>query len=113
MVSFIISIFSIILLGIIIFITYSNYVDKKWSTLHVERKTITIDNREDPYYKRNGFHPYDTMLDIDVLHSVYEVQKDVSGKFRVKHSGLVDAELERKAYKLMNKMSNTESINKP
>lgn len=76
-----------------------------WSTLHIERKTITIDNREDPYYKKNGFHPYDTMCDIDVLHCEYLVQKgNKSGQFRVKHNGPVDIVLEKKAYKVMQKL---------
>ena len=79
----------IIILVLITIITYFIVLhkEKQWLTIWLKSEEKIIDNTKSEYYRRNGFHEYDTIADYVTEFNYYMIQRHTSGKLRIKLKG--------------------------
>jgi len=85
-----------ILLAIIFSIKLYIYIcDRQWQDVDILTKRIEIDNTKSEFYKRNGFHEYDTMHDVTVKNCICICQYNtLTKKYRIILKGeYVDTDL--------------------
>ena len=61
---------------------------KDWVLVWFKSDSFDIDNTKSDYYKRNGFHEYDTISDIETHVSSFEIYRNVkTGYHKLKNTG--------------------------
>ena len=89
-------------------IKYEQIVErKKWKQIWSLSKTIIVDNRDCWYYKKYGFHEYDTTADFEEQRCKFIIeQHDETKEYRILHDGqYIDTNLEEQINNKFNELN--------